>query len=212
MAEGFNLTRDHIHVSQGISKLGPAIPSINLPPGITCDPRAGCYKKCYARKGRFAFSHTKSLLKKNLEIWQEHPEDYEQDALVASFYARFFRFHSSGDIPDMDYLAMMTRVADNRPNTQFLCFTKKFELVNGMVDRNDISVIPENLHIVFSAWGSFIPDNPYNFPMAWIRFRKESTYIPEDAFECAGYCGECVQTGHSCWDLKPGENVVFNEH
>ena len=39
-----------------------------------------------------------------------------------------------------------------------------------------------------------------------------STDIPADARPCPSYCGDCVATGMSCWDLKRGESVVFNEH
>ena len=206
------MTQEHVHISNGISKLGSAIPSVNLPPIITCDPKAGCAKKCYARKGRFAFSHVKSLLQNNLEIWMTNPERFERDVQSAAYTSRFFRFHSSGDIPDANYLAMMVRVAEWCPQTSFLCFTKKYKIVNDYLEANGEDSIPENLNIVFSAWGDFLPDNPHNLPVAYIRFKKEDTYIPDDAIECSGYCGECVQTGHSCWHLNRGQSVVFNEH
>ena len=83
----------------------------------------------------------------------------------------------------MAYLDMMARVAANLPDTR-----------------------------VLSAWGDFKPDNPHNLPVAYIRFKKVSTDIPADARRCPSYCGDCVATGMSCWDLKRGESVVFNEH
>lgn len=202
----------HVHISNSISKLGPSIPSVNLPPIITCDQSIGCAKKCYARRGRFAFGSVKNLLQQNYDIWLNDPETYERDIYVAAFTSRFFRFHSSGDIPDASYLEMMTRVAEKCPMTDFLCFTKKFGLVNSYISENGIDSIPSNLTIVFSAWGDFIPDNPNNLPVAYIKFKKQETNIPESARPCMGYCGECVQSGNSCWDLKPGESVVFNEH
>ena len=202
----------HVHISNGISKLGPAIPSVNLPPVITCDKMAGCAKKCYARKGRFSFKHVKELLRRNLDVWENDPDGYERDVKIAAYTSRFFRFHSSGDIPDANYLAMMVRVATSCPHTSFLCFTKKYAIVNQYIESNGIQAMPPNLHIVYSAWGSFIPDNPFNLPVAYIRFKKVETFIPKDAHQCSGYCGECVQTGRSCWDLKQGESVVFNEH
>ena len=30
--------------------------------------------------------------------------------------------------------------------------------------------------------------------------------------QCPKYCGDCVITGESCWDLKSGEAVCFDEH
>lgn len=202
----------HVHISISISKLGPSIPSVNLPPGLTCDLRCGCAKKCYARKGRFAFKHVKELLQRNYDVWINDPEGYERDVKCAAYTARFFRFHSAGDIPDPNYLRMMVRVARECPNTSFLCFTKKYGIVNDFIEHEGIAALPKNLNIVFSAWGLFLPENPYNLPVAYIRFKKQETYIPTNALPCSGYCGECVQTGRSCWDLKTGESVVFNEH
>ena len=201
-----------VHVSSGISKLGPSIPSINLPPGLTCDPTAGCFEKCYARKGRFAFSHNKELLRNNLDVWLDNPGLYEQSVLAAASLSRYFRFHSSGDIPDPEYLEMMDRVACRCPNTSILCFTKKFELIDNRIDER--GPFHDNLHIVLSAWGDdFVPENRHNLPVAYIRFKHlPNNKIPQDAYPCYGYCGECIQTGHSCWDLKPGESVCFNEH
>jgi hypothetical protein len=51
-----------LHVSRSVAKLGVSIPSINLPPIITCRKNAPCSKKCYAAPGRFSFPHNKELL------------------------------------------------------------------------------------------------------------------------------------------------------
>ena len=206
------MTDEHVHISRGITKLGAAIPSVNLPPGETCRPDAPCFRLCYARKGRFSFSHTRDLLQQNLDLWLNDPERYEREVECGAYTSRFFRFHSSGDIPDGPYLDMMIRVADKCPDTSFLCFTKKYELVNSFINLRGIQAMPPNLRIVFSAWGSFLPDNPYNLPVAYIKLRKEPAAIPEDARMCSGYCGECVATGRSCWTLNPGESVYFNQH
>ena len=208
---------EHVHISRGNSKLGSDIPSVNLPAGITCREDAPCYKKCYARKGRFSFPHIKDLNSINLRIWQEDPRQFERDIMIAAFKAKYFRWHSSGDIPDAEYLDMMVRVAQRIPDTKFLCFTKKFELVNAYVE--GAGDLPSNLHIVFSAWGDWLPENPYGFPMAYIHFKRSDMQLPSHARQCPKYCGDCVMTGCSCWDLKQGfqdddsvDCVVFEEH
>lgn len=200
----------HVHISKGVTKLGASIPSVSLPVGSTCRPDAPCFAKCYARRGRFAFSHNKSLLEMNYEIWQQDPQGFERDVHIAAFTSRFFRWHSSGDIPDAAYLEMMVRVAQRSPHTSFLCFTKKYDLINAYLDQHQ--VFPPNLRIVMSAWGSLLPENPYNLPVAYIRFKDQQTFIPASAFSCNNYCAECVMGGCSCWDLLPGQAVVFNEH
>lgn len=207
---------EHVHISNGISKLGANIPSVNLPAVSTCRPDAPCYKECYARKGRFCFQKNKGLLERNLEIWEQAPEQFEQDVKIAAFHSRFFRYHSSGDIPDVNYFLMMIRIAKELPNTSFLCFTKRFEIINVYLTEAEDGLhdgIPDNLHIVFSAWGDWLPDNPFHLPEAHIRFKnKPNNYIPACAHQCPKYCGECVMSGCSCWDLKRGESVVFDQH
>lgn len=198
------------YISHGVSKLGPQIPSINLPPIVTCRPDAPCFAKCYARRGRFCFSKNKAHLQDNLTLWLTDPNAYECSVVCAAYFSHFFRWHSSGDIPDAAYLEMMVRVARRLPDTSFLCFTKKHELVNDHI--KGYGELPQNLTIVFSAWSSFLPPNPHNLPAAYVRFKKGAASIPENTRECPSYCGDCVATGASCWDLQPGEAVVFNEH
>lgn len=201
---------DHVHISYGISKLGVDIPSVNLPVGCTCRPDAPCFKKCYARRGRFCFQKNKAHLQNNLELWYCEPEIFEEEITLSAFRSRYFRWHSSGDIPDVKYLDMMVRIAQRLPRTRFLAFTKKYELINSWITEH--GKLPDNLTIVFSAWGDFLPENPYDLPVAYIRFRKEEFEIPAHARECPSYCGNCVTTGMSCWDLQHGEAVVFSEH
>ena len=204
------MVQNHVHISNGVSKLGAEIPSVSLPVGITCRPDAPCYKKCYGRKGRFSFLKNKLLLENNLAIWQGNPHQYERDITIAAYKSRFFRWHATGDIPDDAYLPMMIRVANALPDTRFLAFTKKFELVNDHLDAGN--ALPANLHIVFSAWGDFLPVNPYNLPVAYIRFKHQPSQIPPDALHCPKYCGDCVSTGKSCWDLRKEQSVFFDEH
>ena len=202
---------EHVHISHGITKLGADIPSVSFPAGITCDPDAPCFKKCYARKGRFSFPNVKNLLALNLMIWKEAPEQFETDIKISAFHSRFFRYFSSGDIPDASFFDMMVRVANELPNTQFLAFTKKAWIVNTYVKQH--GDIPGNLRVVFSAWGDWAPDNPNNFPVAYIRFKNgDNSGIPDSAWQCPKYCGDCVMTGCSCWDLQKGESVCFAEH
>ena len=200
----------HVHISYAVSKLGADIPSVSLPVGCTCRPDAPCFKKCYARRGRFCFQRNRAYLQNNLELWCCEPDQYEYEIGIAAFFHKYFRWHSSGDIPDAAYLEMMVRVALDRPSTRFLVFTKKYELVNAHIDAH--GALPENLTVVFSAWGSFLPDNPHNLPVAYIRFKNEPAAIPETARACTSYCGDCVSSGLSCWDLQHGQSVVFDEH
>lgn len=202
---------EHVHISH-VSKTGGLIPSVGFPPGETCRRDAPCLKKCYARKGRFAFNHNKNLLKRNLLIWKEDPEFFRREIILAAFPSKFFRWFPSGDIPDMAFLRMMVRLTTDVPGTKFLAFTKKDYLVNEYLDHNPMWD-QDHLVIILSAWGNqFQPENPYNLPVAYVRLKDEECIIPEDAHPCMNFCGDCVLTEDSCWSRRCGESTVFNEH
>ena len=198
------------HISNTVSKLGN-IPTVNLPAVVTCRPGAPCTKGCYACKGNFIFTNVQKSLQANLYCWQTHPDVYRSTVELAAMQNRFFRWHSSGDIPDESYLRMMFDVAEAVPTCNFLAFTKRVEWVNSLLD---VHTKPKNLSIVLSAWGNWIPDNPHNLPIAYVYLRsgEGASFIPADAKSCSGACYKCVAGDQNCWALKSGESVVFNQH
>jgi hypothetical protein len=103
----------------------------------------------------------------------------------------------------------MIKVAKKCKHVKFLCFTKKFTIANDYLASG--GKIPTNLHIVYSAWfKGFKVDNPYNFPVAYVFFKKEelNPTIPPLSIPCEGDCAKCL----SCWSLKKGQSVVFHQH
>ena len=72
--------------------------------------------------------------------------------------------------------------------------------------------IPNNLHIIYSAWPGVEMLNPHNLPEAHVRFRDGTTTAKPDAKLCNGNCTECAITDDGCWTLSLGEQVVFDEH
>lgn len=197
-------------ISTAVSKLGPCIACVNLPPVATCREDGPCFKDCYARRGRFRFNNVADAIKKNLEAYQQNPVGYFNviSASLDMIPYKYFRYHSSGDIPDEQYLDLMCKTARKHRNTKFLCFTKKFEIVNNYLDKHPK---PKNLTLVFSNWGDWQCENPHNLPTAWVKFTSE-TEVPENAKKCSGFCGGCVKTEGSCWSLKKGQAVYFKKH
>lgn len=200
-----------VKISTTNSKLG-LIPSVNLTPIVTCRKNCPCAKDCYATKGRFRFQNVRQSMQNNYEEYIKDAESYfEQikhainNGMVSYSY---FRWHAAGDIVDEYYFSKMVECAIALPNTQFLAFTKKFEIVNKYIEQG--GTIPANLNIVFSAWGDlFKIDNPYDFPVAHVRFHDTGNKsIPASALECSGDCTNCLQ----CWSIKKGQAVVFNKH
>lgn len=197
-----------VKISPGNSKLG-AIPSVSLPSVLTCRVCA-CQKKCYARKLERMRKSVAAAYAHNLNILQNDPDVYWREVEASIMMSRFFRFHVSGDIPDMDYLTHMVDVSARNQHCQILCFTKKYELVNEHIEKH--GPLPNNLHMVFSGWVGLEMVNPFSLPEAHVRYRDGSTTAAPGATDCGGNCTECAVTDGGCWSLKAGEQVVFKEH
>jgi hypothetical protein len=196
-----------VHISKGNSKMG-AIRSVSLPAVVTCR-ECGCHKKCYARRIEARRKNVARSYAENLELLLSDPETYWREVEAAIMLSRFFRFHVSGDVPNVDYAEHMIDVASRNPHCQILCFTKRYSIWNVLSETKDI---PANLHVIFSAWPGLLMDNPRHFPEAHVLFRDGTTTAREDAVPCGGNCAECAVTCGGCWTLGRGDQVVFNEH
>ncbi len=197
-----------LSISKGNSKMG-SIQSISLPSVVTCRS-CDCQKKCYARKLERLRPSVAKAYQRNLDVLQSDPDTYWREVEASIMMSRFFRFHVSGDIPDLNYLEHMVDISDRNKHCQILCFTKKYEIVNGFIESG--GEIPVNLHIIFSAWVGLNMVNPFSFPEAHVRYRDGSTTAKDSAVECGGNCTECATTDGGCWILKNGEQVIFDEH
>lgn len=209
------MTANNMPYISFVSKLGKHIPVLNLPPCLSCRPDAPCAALCYAKKGRFNMPSSQDRQMQNWNILQEDREFFW------SYVFRYFsaytraRLFSAGDIPTYEDFCEIVHNAEKYPHTKVLLFTKQHEIVNSYASK---FAIPPNLQIVFSNWGAWCPPNPHNFPTSHVRFKQKkrgkaagiNTHIPADAHECPGFCGDC-HIG-SCWNLQPGESVVFNQH
>lgn len=198
-----------VSISKGNAKMG-AIPSVSLPPIITCPQNAPCAKKCYAMKLCRLYPTVRKAYENNLEILRTDRNEYFTQVFNAVRMARYFRFHVAGDIPDLDYFEKMVAVALDNPHTEILAFTKQYAIVNTYIQNHLPLFLPPNLHIIFSEWGNTPIPNPYNLPTAAVIFKGET---PQDNWKvCGGNCAECACRGVGCWELKHGETIAFYEH
>ena len=200
---------NQISVSNGNIKMG-RIPSISLPAIITCRKDCKCREKCYAAKIERIRPLVKAAYLHNLKMLREQPEVFWRQAEAAIMLSKYFRFHVSGDIPNKEYLEKMIEISARQPHCEILCFTKKFDIVNGFL--SDGGVIPNNLHLIFSGWKDLSMENPFNLPEAHVWYKDGTTTARPDAKMCGGNCTECAKTGVGCWVLKNGEQIMFKEH
>lgn len=198
---------EKITISRGNAKMG-AIPSVSLPACITCNPAAPCFKKCYALKLSRRRANVRESYEHNLEVLSRDPALYWLQVKAAASLSRYFRYHVSGDIPNAAYFAAMVQTARELPNTNFLAFTKQYNIVNEYI--NNGGEIPANLKVIFSNWGEWKCENPHNLPVCEIIFKGKT---PADEWKiCGGNCTECACRGVGCWELERGEVIAIYEH
>lgn len=194
----------NIKISKGNEKMG-AIKSVSLPPVTTCRQGAPCIKNCYARRLQ-RFPNVAKAYANNLELYYSDACRYFDQIAAVAQKESFFRWHVSGDIVDADYFRLMCGTAKVCSNTKFLCFTKKYEIVNNFIKEGGI--VPENLIIIFSHWDGLKLENPYDFPVAMVVSKHLSGQFGEN--ECSGNCLHCAIENKRCWSVSPGaSDVVF---
>jgi hypothetical protein len=198
-----------VKISNGNQKLGQ-IPSVSLPAIKTCRKDCTCCTKCYAHKLERLRPSVRSAYQANLDLLNRDPNTYWREVEATIMLNRFFRFHVSGDIPDRGYFRKMVYVSERNPHCQILCFTKRYSFVNEYLASGE--VLPDNLHVIFSAWKGMEMENPYNLPEAHVIYRDGSTTATHDLVPCLGNCTDCACTDSGCWTLQPGQQVVFHEH
>ena len=201
------MTNQTVSISQGNTKMG-AIPSVSLPACVTCNPDAPCFKKCYALRLTRRYKTVANAYDRNLDILQTAPAHYWLQVKAAASMTRFFRYHVSGDIPDIKYFSHMVQIAEALPDTKFLAFTKQYNIVNEYISK--YIPLPKNLVVILSNWGAWKCENPHNLPTCEI-ILKGSEPAPNWKI-CGGNCTECACRGIGCWELKNGETIAIYEH
>lgn len=194
------------------AKMG-AIPSVSLPPIITCPHWELCKNSkgrhiCYALKDYKRFPNMHKAYDRNLKILTEDRQSYFEQIRCRAKLSNYFRWHVSGDIVDLDYLDNMNKIARQCKNTKFLAFTKSYEIVNEYYNTHKK---PRNLQVVLSLpFDGMQVDNPHNLPTAAVILKGQEPNKNQKV--CGGNCSECACQGVGCWELKKGETIAFYEH
>lgn len=196
-----------LSISPGNKKMG-YIPSVSLPPVITCANGCACARKCYAAKLCRIYPTVKAAYQRNYELLNGDEREYWRQVRDVVSVSKYFRFHVSGDIVNIDYFAEMVTTARLYPGCDILAFTKKYYIVNRYIDL--FGPLPKNLKIIFSEWPGMEMNNKYDLPVAHVIFKGET---PADDWKiCGGNCSECACRGVGCWTLNGGDHIAFYEH
>lgn len=201
-------------VKAGNSKVSEYVAVVNMPAGFTCPADAPCKSGCYALKGRYSFSNVNLPAWRNLYFFNSDPVGFFKTIQAELQEAddlrpwRWFRWHESGDIVNYDYFCGMIETARLFKRINFMCYTKKYDIVNRWIAEN--GKLPANMTVIFSIWGHYgIGCNPYNLPCSYVQGIGGEECIPTTAHECNGGCKNC---GFKCWTLKKRQSVVFHKH
>lgn len=206
---------DRCHISAGNVKLD-GIKNISLPPVVTCGASCKeCKSYCYAVKSFNRLPVVAKAWSDNYKLYRSDPQRFFADIQNATKKERVFRWHVSGDIVDYAYFLGMVDVALKNNKCEYLAFTKQYKIVNAAIDAG--VVIPNNLHIIFSASPLVKMENPHGLPECHINFadHEKNTYKPDQfnyTYNCTGNCKECVINSCGCFFLKSGDAVVINQH
>lgn len=100
-----------------------AMPTFNLPAIKTC-PNAtdACLTYCYAQHGNFNRLQVKERHEFNLT--ETKKDSFIEQLTKELKYRKYFRWHSSGDIYNEEYLDKIYQVILNTPNTFHLIYTR----------------------------------------------------------------------------------------
>jgi len=164
--------------------------------------------------------------RENLELYRSDPDKFwiEINKLLyrCKIKPKGMRFFVAGDFDRREMVDELIRFAYVNPELKILTFTKrvdwlpekhKWELT-GRLKKFDC---PTNLSIIVSRWpGDVLHKNvkvsnflKMFYPQAWMRDPQNPDWrIPRNAIECEHNCSKCMK----CFNLKPGQHVVFDKH
>jgi hypothetical protein len=160
-------------------------------------PKAVCFH-CYALRGRYLFPVVKAAMEKRFSSLSDPRWVNAISTLIYRSGDRYFRWHDSGDLKDLEHLRNIVQVCLNLPLLKFWLPTREYQTVETY--RRMGGVIPPNLCIRYSA---HLVDGPpplhYGLPTSAV-FSAGSRSSPRlhvcPAPKHNMKCGSC----RACWD------------
>ena len=198
-----------VSISNSNSKMG-AVASVSTLPFLTCPARCqnSCGVSCYAAKLANLRKNVLVSYARNTALAMLKPDAYFKQIDAAASAVKYFRFHVSGDIMSADYFARMIQIVRGNPSTEFLAFTKRYEIVNSWIDAN--GPLPANFHVLFSGWENLETINPHALPETNVFETEDQT---RDNWKlCGGNCFDCACRGVGCGQAQTGDVIAFKKH
>ena len=180
-------------------------PSVSLPPIKSCGNCKDCASKYYANQAYRQYTTTRAAYDNNYKMATTSHYKYfkEIQEYVSKRSPNYFRWHVSGDILNQEYFNDMVQIAEEYPNTKFLCFTKMYDIVNFYLKEQ---TLPPNLNIFFSIWLDNRIPNIHRLSTA--RTVNKGDTDKYEGFKCEGNCSTCG----FCFEALNGSSVIFEMH
>ena len=198
-----------IVISKGNKKIGDTM-NVSLAPVITCPNCSKCVSYCYDIKAVMQYKNVLDARAKNTALFLTHSEKYFQqirNELSKRKTNKYFRWHVSGDIMNIEYFDNMVKIARDFPDFRFWTYTKSYWIVNEWCKQNGKENVPDNLSVMFSYWEGLPMINPFGFPEFRVVMKGQEK--PNGVRWCCGNCNECIR---NCSHCVKGETVYCMEH
>ena len=161
---------------------------------------------CYATKGMYFFKNTKlAQLRRANSI--THPDWVAaMSLLINSKKSKYFRWHDSGDVVNMQHLKNIVEVCNRTPSVSHWLPTRESKLITEY--KKTIGAFPGNLCVRISA--TKVDGKPSK--VHGVTSTVHSKEAPYHGVRCiapdqGGECGDC----RKCWDINVG-NVSYGIH
>ncbi len=160
-------------------------------------PKAICHH-CYALRGRYLFPRVKAAMEKRFSSLSDSRWAEAVSTLIYHSGDRYFRWHDSGDLKDLEHFRKIVRVCLNLPKIKFWLPTREYQTVETY--RRMGGQIPPNLCIRYSA---HLVDGPppihYGLPTSAVFSARAATSAGTHVCPAPRQdmkCGNC----RACWD------------
>ena len=155
-----------------------------------------CYN-CYALKGMYRFRPVQAAQYRRLESIKNPGWVSAMVHLINSKKSKFFRWHDSGDVQDLDHLNKIFEVCELTPGISHWMPTRE------AWTKDHVTRAPKNLVIRFS-----MPMINQSASGSW---PNTSTVVTEGATcpapKQGNACGDC----RACWDPRV-KNIAYGQH
>lgn len=198
-------------ISAGNRKIG-RVYNVSLAPIICCKNCSACKHYCYDIKAVLQYANVADARARNTAIVQLDREGFfaRIDEFISSkkrCQHKYFRWHVSGEILDIDYFDHMVRIARRHPDWIFWTYTKMYSVVNEWIAINGRDALPANFTVMFSEWAGVPMYNPYGMPEFRVRMNPDDA--APAAYKCPGNCDVCKAAHRGC---VCGETVFADLH